>query len=275
MEFKDILLFLDAERESAAATAVAAGLARQHGGRVTGLCRLPLPPIDTADCYAVGVAAVSDVLRHMDHQAEAAAARAKTAFQTAMAANGVETRWTRTDVGELACDSAVRARLADLVVMSRPGGRDNAGQQLAEAVLRAAGTPCLLVPEGAPAVWPFERIALAWNGARQAKRAMTDAMPLLRAARKVDILVVNPPADPDRQAGVADYLGRHGVAARLHGMRRSAEGVAATLIGWCEAHEVELLVMGAFSRSPHAEHWLGGTTWTALTTTSLPLLMSG
>jgi hypothetical protein len=274
MEFKDIDLFLDAERDSPAALAIAAGLARAHGGRVTGLCRLPLPPIETADCYAVGVAAVSDVLRHMDHQAEAAAARAETVFRAAMSANGAEHRWLCTDVGELACDSAVRARLADLVVMSRPGGRDSAGQQLAEAVLRTAGAPCLLVPEGAPAAYPFERVALAWNGARQAKRAAADAMPLLRAARKVDVLVVSPPADPHKYAGVTDYLGLHGVEARLHGVRRSPEGVAATLIGWCEAHEVQLLVMGAFSRSAHAEHWLGGTTWTALTTTSLPLLMS-
>jgi hypothetical protein len=32
--------------------------------------------------------------------------------------------------------------------------------------------------------------------------------------------------------------------------------------------------MGAFGHTPRAERWLGGTTWTVLTSARLPVLMS-
>jgi nucleotide-binding universal stress UspA family protein len=162
----------------------------------------------------------------------------------------------------------------DLVVVARPDEVQGAARHAVEILLRLGGTPCLLVPLAAPAP-SFSRVALAWNGSREAKRAMDDAMPILRRAKAVDVLVADEPARrPWSSEAVVEHLHQHGVPARLVRLSPNGGDWAQALVDHCRSEGNDLLVMGAFGRTPQAEHWLGGVTWTILTTAPLPILMS-
>ena len=274
MDIKDILLPIRPGDNSGAA-AIAAAMARDLGACVQGVCLPPLPSLQPSDCYAIGATAVSDVLRRMDDEEAGVEAVVQSVFEAAMDAAGCEREWRGAEPGELAAQTALRARLADLSIMPRPAAHDAIGQQLAETLVRMGGSPCLLIPDRGPPPYPFKHVVVAWNGSRGAKRAMDDAMPLLRRAETVQALVVGDPdgREPNRP-GLKRHLARHGVKADILALPVGRGGAAAALIAYCGDHAADLLVMGAFGHSPRAEQWLGGTTWTVLTTVSTPVFMS-
>jgi nucleotide-binding universal stress UspA family protein len=274
MDIKDILLLVRPGDDGGSAAAVAGRLAKTHGAHVSALCLTPLPSLDSADCYAIGAAAVHEVMIRLDHEVELLAAAAETPVRTALAAAACDFDWAHTPPGESAAETALRARVHDLVVIARPAARQGAARRAAEVMLRLGGAPCLLVPPAA-SEFAFARVALAWNGSREAKRAMDDAMPILARAEAVDVLVADEPAHrPWSSDAVIEHLVRHGVRARLVRLSPNGGDWALALIDYCRREGADLLVMGAFGRTPQAEHWLGGVTWTILTTASLPILMS-
>jgi nucleotide-binding universal stress UspA family protein len=117
---------------------------------------------------------------------------------------------------------------------------------------------------------------VAWNGSREAARAVADALPLLAAAERVSILMVRP--EPDGMgappgADVTHHLGRHGV--KVEPVRIDDAGdVGALLLARCAAAGADVLVMGAYGHSRLRELVLGGATRTVLHETTLPVLLS-
>jgi hypothetical protein len=80
-----------------------------------------------------------------------------------------------------------------------------------------------LIPPADRAPPPFDHIVVAWNGSRQAKRALDDALPFLRAATDVTLLRVG--ADlmsEDHDAAVLDHLANKGLHAVLAHAPKSA-----------------------------------------------------
>jgi hypothetical protein len=188
MDLTDILLPLKPGRDERAASAVAAHLARRHGARVRALCLTPLPSLQPEDCYAFGRDAIHEVLEHVDKDVAVHRAEVEGRFRSAMAEAGCDHDWSVTPPGELAAETSLRARLADLVVLTRPWSKDGNELPFAECLIRLSGAPCLLVPSAPDAPASFDHVVVAWNGSRQAKRALDDALPLLKAASRVTIL---------------------------------------------------------------------------------------
>jgi nucleotide-binding universal stress UspA family protein len=275
MDIKDILIPVSSAGGDRAACEFAARLAVRHGARVQGLCLTPLPPLAAEDAYAVGVQGVHDVLTRFDQETAAAQSAAEAPFRAAMAAGGCEFGWNATSPDEPPAETALRARLFDLVVMTRPSTHNGPDLRLAECVVRLGAAPCLLVPSDVDAARPLEHVVLAWNGSRQAKRAMDDALPFLQAARQVSVLFLGL-ADGLKALhdALIDHLARKGVNATIQTAPKGPDGVGIGLLDWCDDHRADLLVMGAFGHTPQTERWLGGTTWTALTNAQQPVLMS-
>jgi nucleotide-binding universal stress UspA family protein len=266
----DILLIVEPGRDARAAAGVAAALGRQFGGRIEGLCLTPLPELQTEDCYATGPTAIHDVTVRLEQETQAFAATAEASVLEAIRPSGCELTWTVGEPGELAARTALRCRLHDLVVMNKPADRDTG---LAEAVLRLGGAPCLVVPQDWDPARRLDHMVVAWNGSHQAKRALDDAMELLRQAKTVSILTVGEEAIPEgEQAALIAHLARKGVPATMAVVPKEARGPA--ILAWCREHAADLLVMGAFGHTPRTERWFGGTTWTVLTGAQTPVLMS-
>jgi nucleotide-binding universal stress UspA family protein len=125
-----------------------------------------------------------------------------------------------------------------------------------------AGRPVMLVPESSrPA--PFERILVAWKDTREARRAVSDALPLLAKARNVLVVEIHA-AEEHAAAGqsvsrVSRWLARHGVTAEEK-VVAAERANASQLSGLARAHGADLIVAGAYGHNRQGRWTLGGIT---------------
>ncbi|MFD2816744.1 hypothetical protein ACFSYD_23665 [Paracoccus aerius] len=144
------------------------------------------------------------------------------------------------------------ARTADLAIVGEPdrdsGGTDDA--VLVEVSFMDTGRPALVLPQAGTQALPPRRVLAAWNGTREASRAIHDAMPLLQGAEEVILVSAATDKGDDRQLpqlgrAMADHLKRHGVSAKPK-MVTSVGTTIADLIRRQAAEEgADLVVMGA------------------------------
>ncbi len=178
-------------------------------------------------------------------------------------------------------DAAVQARHADLTVMLRPGGAPVADYRRAifESILFSSGRPVLLVPPDWRAGAIGRKIAVAWNGKREAARALADAAPLLEQADEIVVITVDakPGADgvgPAPGADIAAHLARRGLKVELRNLDGLGRPHGETLIAGAQAWGADLLVMGGYGRARVREMVFGGVTRAVVDTAPLPVFMS-
>ncbi|MEO6339671.1 MAG: universal stress protein [Caulobacteraceae bacterium] len=275
MDIKDIIVFSEAGRASAAASLLAARVARDQDAYLVGMCHIsePIPPAGAS--YAVGAAVVDWVLDGREQAIDEAVEVAAESFHLAVAAMGCASAWR---VSEKGAPLEAIARLAtgfDMAVVPR---HDPADARLAERVLLSGGTPCLIVPYNAPQSRPIERILVAWDASRAARQALADAIPLLKKAKQVRLVVVGHEAladDGEDPCGpIVHHLARHGIIAELRHIPDPAADVGSTLLDHSVVFDADLVVMGAYGRGRLAESICGGATRTFLTRGTTPVLMS-
>jgi nucleotide-binding universal stress UspA family protein len=253
----------------------ACALARQEGAVVQGLCLFHEPAATVADSFAVGRLGIEAVLNHRDQMVRDLVAPAEKTFHEVVTSQGLSAGW-ETGGADAWCDELVwRARLADLVVISAPGP-DGVLRRVTERLVIESGVPCLIVPAAPVAAHAFRRIVVGWNRSKQAKRALSDAMFLLKRAEEVALVVVGEEPDPcsanaETMQGV---LTQHGVNARVRYAMADDRGVGQALTNEAEAFEADLIVMGAFGHSRASELILGGATRELITPGRLPVFMS-
>jgi nucleotide-binding universal stress UspA family protein len=161
------------------------------------------------------------------------------------------------------------ARGADLVVARRVA-HDSSVTNLCRPtdLVLDVGAPVLLAPHDPP---PLEarRIVVAWKDRPEARRALTEALPLLVRADKV-ILAAFCPDKTHRTARdelheVAARLGRHGVKATAMVAACSGASVATDIEDLALKQDADLIVAGAYSHNRMSEWVLGGVTQDLLT----------
>lgn len=173
---------------------------------------------------------------------------------------------------------AAEARSADLIVIGRTKGPGDAYSLLdpAEAVLRL-GRPALVVPDGVSSL-RAEHIVVAWKDAREARRALHDALPFLHEATRVTIVEICESGDEEpateRINDVAHYLMRHRIKSGPKIVLHREGSAAAQLIRLAEDEGADLLVAGAYGHSRVGEWVFGGVTRDLLATSPLCCLMS-
>ena len=94
--------------------------------------------------------------------------------------------------GDMAEGISDRARYADLVILGQyewQAPLETHPLPIAHSLSLQCGRPVLVVPTH---MQPFalERVAIAWDGSREAVRAVHDALPLLRLSRSVHIVEI-------------------------------------------------------------------------------------
>jgi nucleotide-binding universal stress UspA family protein len=171
-----------------------------------------------------------------------------------------------------------QARAADLIVVSQGNGNEGTSciRPLDPAsVVLAAGRPVLVVP---PGIDHFEdrRVMVAWKDTREARRAVFDALPILRLAGRVDVVAVTD-ADADGTSGAADvaaYLATHGIDATSAERRSDRESDGEALLDLASEGATDLTVMGAYGHGPEREMVLSGVTRDVLRYAPICSLMS-
>lgn len=171
-------------------------------------------------------------------------------------------------------------RYADLAILPGHSG-DSLGalsRRLTETILFSARAPVLWVPPSAPEHPSFDKIVVAWNGSLEALHAVRLALPLLRSASVVDVVIVDPPADtPERSdpgGRVSLMLSRHGIQNTIRVIEHDVSRVSTALCDYVADKGFDLVVMGAYGHSRIREAVLGGATRHMLAEATFPLLLS-
>jgi nucleotide-binding universal stress UspA family protein len=170
------------------------------------------------------------------------------------------------------------ARGADLLIASRPGHGAVPSRSVNPADLAMrSGLPLLLLPEALEELRP-RRILIGWKDSRESRRAVGDALPLLRRAEHVVLSAV---AEGEDEAStiaslndVAQRLLRHDVAVEIQLEPKAPAGVLDTLLRSASTHQADLLVLGAYGHSRAREWLFGGVTEAVLDASPIAVLLS-
>ncbi len=143
-----------------------------------------------------------------------------------------------------------------------PHGNLMHGPDVANLVMQA-GRPVLVVPSDA-ATFSADRVLVAWKDTREARRAVSDALPLLTKAKEVHVVAIPEPEGNDAAtlAGaddVVNWLARHGVQAAAIA-RPDFGGVGKSIERVADEIGADIIVAGAFGHSRFMEWLLGGVT---------------
>jgi nucleotide-binding universal stress UspA family protein len=275
MSFKTILVHIDSGARCAVRVDVAIRLALQHDAHLIGLKVLaPFEPPGYV-MAEMGPAII-------DAQKQVAAneiARAETEFARQTSSAGLRSVEWRNAIGDPVEVMTLHARYADLIVIgqAQTGERLHAPVDMPERLVLAAGRPVLILPAIGSFASLGERILVAWNPSREATRAVTDAIPLLRLADKVHVMAVNPKASDHGAIAGADiglFLARHGVRIEVKADHGAEIDVGNELLSRAADLDADLIVMGGYGHSRLKEWVLGGATRTILESMTAPVLMS-
>ncbi len=184
--------------------------------------------------------------------------------------------WTDTDKN-LPYDLATRARVADITIMARPS--DHAPQytmDLIEEIIFQSGQSVLIVGQNHTIDEFPKTVMVAWDGGREAARAVRAALPVLQRAETVTVTAVGElPWGAEPAENLAAYLKLHGVHANhMHPNTDKHDDPEEVLLGRAKSKGADLIVMGAYSHNRWREMVLGGFTRFMLRHSDIPLLMA-
>lgn len=256
--YTSLLVHADIDAQAARRIGIAAHLARDMNARLIGVGAETFGAIPPADPY-LGYGA-ADWLGLTENQVTLDLKTAEELFRRETASVEIEWRTLRDYPAKAV---ALMSRAADLIVASLKGpGAPGLAADPAEIVM-TSGRPVLLVPRHSGNL-RARTIVVAWKDTREARRAVADAMPLLRRATSV---IVQGICEDDafealefQTEDVAVYLRRLGVAARSQVSARGPKGVTVTLEAIAEANGADLIVAGAYGHSRVREWAFGGVT---------------
>lgn len=197
---------------------------------------------------------------------------------------GTQTRWSiDTGVAQLADlgrHVAARARFADLVVLPKPYGKNHGVEiePIVEAALFEGQAPVLVTPDaGAPRPNP-KRIMIGWNESAEALASVRAALPVLKHAENVHVVVIDPPSHgPNRSDPgglLSQFLSRHGVRSEIDVLSKTLPRISDVMMRHATDMDADLIVMGAYGHSRFREAILGGATRYMLEQAELPVFMT-
>ncbi len=222
------------------------------------------------------------VLQETLSRAHAEAAKILKLASDVLGRSGV--RWSADDgvaqLADLGRHVAYRARFCDLVVLPRPygSGRGSEVEAVVEAALFEGHAPVLVVPdECRPIGWP-KTVIVAWNESAESLRAIRRALPLLKAADLVRIVVIAPPTHgPERSDPgglLSQMLARHGVRCEIDVLSKTMARVSDVLNRHAVDTGSDMIVMGAYGHSRFRQAILGGATRNMLEKAAVPVFMA-
>ena len=165
------------------------------------------------------------------------------------------------------------------MIAPAPSGaaRDRVRRGALDRALVESGAPMLILPPEWTGGKVGDNVVIAWNGGREALRAVHDAMPFLTEARKVTVFCFSSrPSDlRDSATMLVHHLAAHGVVAHISDWTNTGDLTAIeALFASLDTQDADLIVAGAFGHSRLYEGLFGGVSMDLMRQQSLPVLMS-
>ena len=168
------------------------------------------------------------------------------------------------------------ARRFDLAVVGQ-AEPETKMENIIEAGLFNSGGPVIIVPYIQQAPLKLDHIMVCWDASRAAARAIRDAMPFLRRAGRIEVVIVTNERgkqDQIERPDIGAHLARHGFNVAIRRMPLGDVDVASLLLSHAADEDVDFIVMGGYGHSRLREFVLGGVTRSMLRTMTVPVLMS-
>jgi len=211
-----------------------------------------------------------------DKKPRAAIARFEQA--TKRAGISAETRTISASISGAADQLGRIGRRFDLVIVGQPGRKDSLPDEVIdEGVLFESGRPVIFVPFIQKGGVTLDRIMVCWDGSRTAARAIADAMPFLKKAKQVEIVIISDrPGKKDEVPGadLGQHLARHGLKVDVKRITSPDIDVPSTILSHAADSSADLIVMGGYGHSRVRDFVLGGATKDVLRDLQLPVLVS-
>ena len=164
-------------------------------------------------------------------------------------------------------------RLADLICVAMPDVDRNLGANTLKAALFNTGRPVMMCPpKDKPLASLCTRVAIAWNGSIQASRAVASTTSVLEQADDVMVFTSGAEVNGADAASLLEYLSARGVNATLERFDASRK-VGKDLMDHCNSHDIDTLIMGAYSNSHETETVFGGTTQYIVDHSQIPVIL--
>ncbi len=264
MKPRDILVHQDGGERDVMLLHLALGLAKRFEARLTALFSCPTGRFP---------------LRHKEREFGDPAEQAERVFIAAVGQEKVEGRFWRlkcSDPSATLAETVFAARFFDLVVLGQFVQGAPQQDEFVEQVILQSGRPCLVVP--AVGAYPVvgTNVLIAWNGGREATRALHDSLALIKGAECVEILMIQAQAGCTASplpASLRDHLGSHGIAAINERLAGEDIGVMDLILSRSFDLGANLLVMGAHE-GYHLPFLRGAGTRHILRHMTLPVLMA-
>lgn len=277
---KDILVYCDGTGGDNQRLAAAAQLGQEFRAYVECVLALEIPsPVIVAGGMGAAVTTVDDSVRN---EAIADANLIAAGFADRLAKDFPQfASKTLIDVGEVVARSiAELSRTFDLFIISSASERsaDFANSSF-DSVLQYGGSGILVLPRSEAFEVGCKRVLIAWNGSREASRAVSLSMSLVQRADEVVVLLVDPPL---RLAGKSErpgdelvrHLEHHGVSSQLVRANSGEMDTAHAIMAEAERFRSNLLVMGAQAEGGLLQWFRGSTSRKILEKGGIPLFVA-
>ena len=273
---KDLVVSLSVGASRDAAGPYAISVAETFGAHVAGIAFSYEPVIPPT---IMGTIPASFVESQRDEN-DRAANDARAKFDEAARRAGVssESRTLSASLAGSADRFATIARRFDLAVVGQAEPDRAAPEELiVENALFSSGRPVLVVPYIQKAELTLDRVMVCWDASRNAARAIADAMPFLKRARVIDVVIVASErikSDEIPGADIGQHLARHDLKVEVRRIVSPDTDVASTILSHAADTAADFIVMGGYGHSRLREFILGGATRGMLQAMTLPTLMS-
>jgi nucleotide-binding universal stress UspA family protein len=245
--------------QSDARVHLAAGMAGRFSSMLIGISASILPPYPAENVYFIN----KEIFDQEQRDILAALKHAEASFRSAAEASGLKIEWrSAVDLPENYVVSEARA--ADVVIVGQAREPVDITRSLdpGTAILKT-GRPILVVPPDVDTL-KAEHVLVGWSDSREARRAVHDALPLLREAKSVAILEI---CDNGMEAAgrrhvddMARYLARHRISVGSATATTASDHIADQLVNDATAAGADLIVTGGYGHSRLGEWIFGGVT---------------
>jgi nucleotide-binding universal stress UspA family protein len=261
MSYATLMVHLQLGSPNTAVLKIAGDLADRLRANVIGIAVCQPMRIIYSDGYVPG-----DIIEQDRQEIDDEMKATEAEFRAAMATRAATIEWRSAVIyTSLSERIAKEACCADLIItgMDRNTSMFDTSRHVDVGdLVMQAGRPCLIVPAETKRL-ALDHVVVGWKDSGETRRAIRDALPLLKAAGRVTVVTVADKEDLTAAAArledVAGWLKRHGITATSLAVPSTGDD-AAELNAIVQNQGADLLVAGAYGHSRVREWVLGGVT---------------
>jgi nucleotide-binding universal stress UspA family protein len=273
---KDIIVNLSVTKNESAVANYAASVAAALRAHLTGVAFIYDPIVPISD----GGYIPADVIetQRADNEAAAKSAIKNLTAATDRAGISAEPLTLNASLAGAADRLARMARCFDLAIVGQSQSETSTMEQIVgEAVLFDSGRPMIMVPYIQKAPFKIDNVMICWDGSRAAARAVADALPILNAVSRIEIVIMTNERGKQYDiegVDIGQHLARHGFKVEVQRLPGGHIDVADALLSHAADSSVDFMVMGGYGHSRLREFVLGGVTRAIFQSMTVPVLLS-